>query len=158
MRGKPLRRRGPLPDFVKKALNPYVEEAQQFAKEFLAEANILFDARLGGTLDDLRALDRVCRFNRDAFDDGMVLRAGFYLGEVLRRHYKGTYQWDPRRNALSLRIGEVALFPIEKVRKIVVDRDAGTLEEYLMVLAKKIADARGHGKSESAGAAPRSSA
>jgi hypothetical protein len=150
---KPLRK-SELPAFVKKALNPYAEEAATLAKEFKAEANILFQANLGGTLDDLRALDRVCRFNRQAFDDGMILRAGFYLGEVLRRHYDGKYQWDVRRNALSLRIGEVSLFPIEKVRKIVAEKDAGTLEEYLMVLAKKIADSRGHGKSKEPPPAP----
>src|SRR5438034_11115831 len=132
MKGKPERRRDlpgfggeapkrrALPKYVEKALNPYVEEAQAFAKEWRAESKVLFDAELGGSLDDLRALDKVCRYNRQAFDDGMVLRAGFYLGEVLRLHYKGKYLWDMRKNALSLQIGGVTVYPIEKVRKIVV--------------------------------------
>lgn len=129
-------------------MNPYVEEAEAFTKLFKKEAKERFFADLGTSIDDLRALDKVCRFNRAEFDDGMTLRAGFYFGEVLRRHYKGKYQWDVRKNALSLRIGEVCAFPVEKLRKIIVEKDPGTLEEYLMVLAKKIADSRGHGKDQ----------
>ncbi len=147
MKGKPTRR-SDLPDFVKKALNPYVAEAERFAKEFRAELKQKFQADIGTTIDDLRALDHVCRFNRAAFDDGMVLRAGFFFGEVLRHHYRARYLWDTRKNALSLRIGEVCAFPIEKMRKVIVEKDAGTLEEYLMVLAKVVADARGHGKGQ----------
>lgn len=153
MERKPARRK-PLPKFVEKALNPYVEEATTFSKEWRAEAKVLFGAELDGSLDDLRALDKVCRFNRQAFDDGMILRAGFHLGEVLRRHYRGKYQWDARKDALSLQIGSVLAYPIEKIRRIVVERDATTLEEYLMVLAKKLADARGHGKDQGVLPAP----
>jgi hypothetical protein len=142
-------RKKALPGFVAKALNPYVEEAEKLAKEWRAEAKILFGAELGVSLDDVRALDKVCRFNREAMDDGMVLRAGFYLGEILRRNYQGSkYLWDARRDALSLRIGPVTVYPIEKIRKVVAEKDVGTLEEYLMVLAKKIADSRGHGKDQ----------
>src|SRR5438552_4127342 len=116
MKGKPPRKKA-LPAFVEKALNPYVDEAQKLAKEWRAESKVLFEADLTGSLDDVRVLDKLCRFNRQAFDDGMVLRAGFYLGEVLRRAYHGKYLWDVRRDALSLKIGEVTIFPIEKMRK-----------------------------------------
>src|SRR4051794_28819205 len=120
---RPLPRKGQLPSFVQKAMNPYVDEAVTFSKQFRKEASDRFFADLGDTIDDLRALDKVCRFNRAEFDDGMVLRAGFFFGEILRRHYKGKYQWDTRRNALSLKIGEVTAFPIEKMRKVVVEKD-----------------------------------
>lgn len=131
-----------LPAFAKKALNPYVDEATALAAEFLKEAKARFDAELSYDLDAVRALDKVCRYNRAAFDDGLILKAGFFLGEVLRRAYRGKYQWDARVKALSLRVGELVAFPVEKVRKVVVERDEGTFEEYLMVFAKKLADHR----------------
>lgn len=147
MKGRPPRKK-PVPAFVEKALNPYVAEAERFAKEWRAEAKVLFGAELGLALDDVRTLDRICRAHRPGFDDGMILRAGFYFGEILRKNYAGKYLWDSRRDALSIRIGPIVAYPIEKMRKVVAGEEKGTLEEYLMVLAKKLADVRGHGKDQ----------
>ena len=140
-----------LPKNIRKALEPYVEEAETMSAAFLEEAAERFHAELEFDIESVRPLDKICRYNKLLFEDGMILRAGFFFGEILRRSYDGKYQWDTRVNALSLEIGEIRIFPIEKIRKIVVDREAGTLEEYLMVLAKRLADLRSR---KSGGAGP----
>jgi hypothetical protein len=132
----------PMPKNLRKALEPYVDEAEAMSATFLDEAKEQFQAELDYDIDSIRSLDKICRYNKLRFDDGMILRAGFFFGEILRRTYHGKYQWDTRVNALSLELGEIRIFPIEKIRKIVVDREPGTLEEYLMVLAKRLADLR----------------
>lgn len=142
------RKKKQLPGFLRKSLHPYEEEARQFAEEFAREAGSRFDARdLRYDLDSVRSLDKVCRFNRKEFDDGLILKAGFFFGELLRRVYGGRYRWDARLDALSLRLDEakaseggdaLVVFPLLKVRNVIAAKDPQTLEEYVMILAKRL--------------------
>ena len=133
---------------------PYVEEASKLALEFVEKAPAKVDEacdELDFSLDSIRVLDRACRFQRQGFDDGYILCAGFYFGEMLRRTYHGKYRWDEKTNALALDLEGLSVFPIEKIRKVVSGQDNGNLQEFLLILAKRIADRRGYGK---AGAPP----
>jgi hypothetical protein len=128
--------------------DPYVEEAETLSAEFVAAAGERFqepEKELDYTIDSIRILDRICRFGREQFDDGLILRAGFYFGEMLRRAYRGKYRWDEGRALLALEIEGMSVFPVEKVRRVVRAQDPGSLQDFLMILAKKIAERRGHG-------------
>lgn len=130
-------------------LGEYEKEARRLGEEFLAYAPERFDEHeLDFTINSVRHLDRACRFSREKFDEGVILRAGFYFAEILRRNFKGTYDWEDKLNTLALKIEGLTVYPLEKVRKVVEARDAGTLPEFVLVLAKRIADQRGYGKAE----------
>jgi hypothetical protein len=128
---------------VKRALEPYVEEAETFAQEFIEEAASALDEKeLDLTIDSIRGLDRACRFVKEKFDDALILKAGFYFGEMLRLHFKAKYEWDPRHNFLALNVEGLLVYPIEKVRKVVRGEDKGSLQEFLMILAKRVSEKR----------------
>ncbi|MHC4392604.1 MAG: hypothetical protein ACYS22_15000 [Planctomycetota bacterium] len=133
---------------IQRSLNPYVAEAAQWATQFQSEALDRFGAELDYDLDHIPRLDNLFRNAGEEFDDGMVLRAGFFFGEILRRTYAGRYQWYPLKEALSLEIDGLRTFPIEKVRAILSGRakedsgQVGTLEGYVMVLARRLSDLR----------------
>lgn len=134
---------GALPKKLQKALQPYVEEAESLSAAFIEQAEEKWATRLDRSIDSIRHLDRVVRFAEPPLEEGQVLQAGFLFGEILRRAYQGRYQWDARVNALSLQFeGALMLHPIESVRKIVADRRAPRLEDYLLVLARKISERR----------------
>jgi hypothetical protein len=145
----PRKKKQPLPGrsvsrSVKRALEPYVEEAEQLSAEFIEiAAEELDEKELEYSIDSIRGLDRACRFVREKFDDGLILKAGFYFGEMLRRHFKGSrYQWDPRLNALALEVEGLLVYPIEKVRKVVQGKEQGSLQDFLMILAKRVSERR----------------
>ncbi len=125
---------------------PYVEEAQTLGQEFVAiAAERLDEHELDFTIDSIRALDRACRFCREKFDDGLILRAGFYFGEMLRRAFKGKFEWDEKSDALGVRFEKLVVFPIEKVRKVVAGKEPNSLQDFMLILARRIADQRGVG-------------
>jgi hypothetical protein len=126
--------------------DPYVLEAEQFAEEFVALATERFDEHeLDLTIDSIRGLDRICRFSREAFDDGLVLKAGFYFGEMLRRAFAGKYRWLAARGALAVDIEGLTVLPIEVVRRLVSGKATTTLQEFLLILAKRISEQRARG-------------
>lgn len=137
--------------------DPYAEEAAALADEFIEWAPAKVDeavADLDFSIDSIRVLDRACRFQRKGFDDRYVLCAGFYFGEMLRRTYKGRYRWDEKAGALALDLEGLSIFPIEKIRKVVSGQDNASLQEFLLILARRIADRRGYGKSAAPAQAP----
>lgn len=146
------RRRSRVGRGVKKALNPYVDEAEALSEAFVREVKARFGVELGFDLDDVRRLDALSRMASAELDDELILKGGFYFGEVLRRAYRGRYQWYTPKDALSLEIGELKTFPIEKFRVVVEEARRGplaperTFEGYLMVLAKRMADRQREGR------------
>ncbi|HVY61144.1 MAG TPA: hypothetical protein VHF22_05790, partial [Planctomycetota bacterium] len=51
-------------------------------------------------------------------------------------------QWDPRLNFLALEVEGLLVYPIEKLRKVVRGLDQGSLQDFLMILAKRVSERR----------------
>jgi len=154
---KPVAPKAPAPKAAPPPEDPYAEEADALAAEFVEQAPWKVDEavdELDLSIDSIRVLDRACRFQRKAFDDRYILCAGFYFAEMLRRAYKGRYRWDERSQALALDVEGLSILPIEKIRKVVAGQDNASLQEFLLILAKKIADRRGYGISPESKANP----
>ncbi|GIW71531.1 MAG: hypothetical protein KatS3mg102_1073 [Planctomycetota bacterium] len=130
---------------VSRTASAYDEDARRLAAEFVAEVRRRYGAVLGFELDAVRVLDRVLGFVRADGARELVLPAGFFFAELLRRCYGGRYAWDARRRALALQIGPLALYPLEKVSRLGERCPAGpaqTLEGFVLVLARRLAGHR----------------
>ncbi len=124
------------------ASDAYAEDAARLAEQLRREAKARWGTVLGSDLDAVRTLDRVLRFVRDEGVKTLVLPAGFFFGELLRRHYGGRYAWSPVRKALGLELDGLIVYPLETVRRIVADPQARPLEHVLMILAKRLSEQR----------------
>jgi hypothetical protein len=127
---------------AKKSPNPYLDDAKTLSAQFVADVRERWGAKLGRDLDAVRVLDRVLGFIRQEGAGELVLPAGFYFGELLRRAYDGEYAWSPIRKALGLKLSTLVVYPIETVRRVLEEPGARPLEEVLMVLAKRLSEAR----------------
>ncbi|RME72734.1 MAG: hypothetical protein D6776_08195 [Planctomycetota bacterium] len=130
---RPRKGRGREPD-------AYRADAERLAREFVDTVAQRWGARLGDDLDAVRVLDRVLEYVRDENAEELLLPAGFYFGELLRRAYGGHYAWSPLRKALGLRFRGLVLYPLETVRRRVEQPGARPLEHVLLVLAKQLSE------------------